>query len=295
MTICVLLVYNPCVLSPCQQACIIDNNTYSCQCDEDYTLATDGFSCIKCATFNSQGEVNATWHVALCNGSNDDTICSGTAINDQWILTSARCACNNGSGIEGLSIRYGKKKTCYYRDTGEKRRLASEIYCNSNFEYDKVIADLAVMKLATPLPLHTLERSPPLCFSTKREGKELFFSGGNVEMFGWGEVGKPVSRKSVIKSTGNVAVDDKLECKQTFASEGVQFTTGMMCTVANTTSACTGNYGSGLITRDDDNKILLGGIVNRATKVCGDKDSYVAHTRLYTKEVITWIRDIIQP
>ena len=137
--------------------------------------------------------------------------------------------------------------------------------------------------------------SPPLCFSTKREGKELFFSGGNVEMFGWGELGKLISRASIIKYTGNITVDEKLECKQAFTSEGVQFTTGMMCTVANTTSACTGNYGSGLITKDDDNKILLGGIVSRATKVCGDKDSYIAHTRLYTKEVINWIRDIIKP
>ena len=262
------------MLSPCQQGCIIGNNTYSCHCDEDYVLAADGFSCIKCATFNSQGEVNATWQVAFCNVSNDDTICSGTAISDQWVLTSARCACNNGirSDIEGLSIRYGKKRTCYYRDRGEKRHTASEFFCYQNFEAEKVTADLAIMKLKTPLPLHTLVTSPPLCFSTKREGKELFFSGGNVEMFGWGEVGKSIHRTSMIKSTGNITVDERLECKQAFASEGVQFTTGMMCTVANTTSACTGNYGSGLITKDDDNKILLGGIVSRATKVCGDKD-----------------------
>ena len=116
-----------------------------------------GFSCIKCATFNSQDEVSATWQVALRNASNDDTICSGTAISDQWVLTSARCVCNNDNGIEDLSIRYGKKRTCYYRDRSEKRRSVSEIYCYPNFDPNKVTVDLAIINLKTPLPIRTLE------------------------------------------------------------------------------------------------------------------------------------------
>ena len=283
------------MLSPCEHSCMVKNNTYSCYCNEDYILATNGFSCIKCATFNSQGEVNATWQVAFCNASNDDTICSGTAISDQWVLTSARCACKNGSGIEGLSIRYGKKRTCYYRDRSERRRTASEIYCYPNFDPKKVTVDLAIVKLRASLPVGTLENYPPLCFSSRRKGKEHFFSGGKVEMFGWGHIGELVSRESTLQSTGNVTVDVTLECKNIFKNEGVRFDPGMMCTIANTTSACTGNYGSGLITKDDDNKILLGGIVNRATKVCGGKDSYIAYTRLGTKVATKWIRSITQP
>ena len=287
--------YDPCVLSPCEHSCTVINNTYSCYCSEDYILADNGFSCIKCAAFNSQGEVNATWQVALCNASNDNTICSGTAISDQWVLTSARCVCNNGSGIEDLSIRYGKKMTFYYRDRGEKRRLASEIYCYPSFDPKRVTVDLAIIKLKTPLPVSTLENYPPLCFDTRRKDKERFFSGNKVEVFGWGRIGELVSTESTLQSTGNVTVDVTLECKNIFKNEGVQFDAGMMCTIANTTSACTGNYGSGLITKDDDNKILLGGIVNRVTKVCGDKDSYVAHTRLSTKVATKWIRSVIQP
>ena len=258
-------------------------------------MAANGFSCIKCAAFNTRGEVNATWQVALCNASNDDTICSGTAISDQWVMTSARCACINGSNIEGLSIRYGKTRTCFYRDTNEVRLSASETYCFPNFTSDKVSIDVAVIKLATPLSLNTLNTFPPLCFDTKRrDNKDFFFAGGSVEMFGWGKVGGVISKASTIKSSGNVTVDKNLDCEKTFEEEGLEFVVGMMCTIANTTKACTGNYGSGLITQDDDNKVLLGGIASRSTKVCGSKGSYVAHTRLYTKEVIQWIRGIIQ-
>ena len=155
--------------------------------------------------------------------------------------------------------------------------------------------DLAIIKLRTSLPVSTLENYPPLCFSSRRKGKVHFFSGGKVEMFGWGHIGELVSRESTLQSTGNVTVDVTLECKNIFKNEGVRFDPGMMCTIANTTSACTGNYGSGLITKDDDNKILLSGIVNRATKVCGGKDSYIAYTRLGTKVATKWIRSITQP
>ena len=67
---------NVIALPYCEYSCTVGNYTYSCYCNKDYTLATDGFSCIKCATFISQSEVNTTWQAALCNASNDNTICS---------------------------------------------------------------------------------------------------------------------------------------------------------------------------------------------------------------------------
>ena len=230
--------------------------------------------------------------MALCNSSNDDTICSGTAINDQWVLTSARCACNKGSGIDkqSLSIRFGKNRTCSYRDTNELQLAASQIYCYPNYTTDALTVDIAAIKLESPIPVNVMKQSPPLCIGNTRKGKELFFSKGNVEIFGWGRVGRVVDEEATLQSSGNITVDVVMECRGAFKKERVKDRSnrGIMCTVANTTSACTGNYGSAVVARDK-NIMYFGAIVSRMTSVCGATNSYLAHSKLFTKTAFQWV------
>ena len=266
---------------------MVGDSGYICQCNDKHILAADGITCIKCAKYN-----NPTWHVALCNSSNDDTICSGTAINDQWILTSARCACNKGSGIDkqSLSIRFGKNRTCSYRDTNELQLATSEIYCYPNYTTDALTVDIAAIKLESPIPVNVMKQSPPLCIGNARKGKELFFSKGNVEIFGWGKLGRVVDEEATLQSSGNITVDVVMECRGVFKKERVKDRSnrGIMCTVANTTSACTGNYGSAVVTRDK-NTMYFGAIVSRMTSVCGATNSYLAHSKLFTKTAFQWV------
>ena len=271
---------------------MIGNNTYICQCKKGYVIAADGITCIKCARSS-----NPTWHVALCNASNDDTICSGTAISDQWVLTSARCVCNNDTGIDkqSLSIRFGKTRTCFYTDNNETQHTVSEIYCNPNYAANALTVDIAAIKLQSPIPISVMKQSPPLCINNVRKTKKLFSPGRLVEIFGWGMVGKTVERNSTLQSTGNVQVA-KMKCKKIFREEGIRNHSddGVMCTMANTTSACTGNYGSAVIARKR-NKIYFGGIVSKVTSVCGATNSYLAHSKLYAKTTLNWVKSITQP
>ena len=284
------LVYNPCILSPCKQGCLIGDSGYICQCNDRHILAADGITCIKCAISN-----NPTWQVALCNDSNDDTICSGTAITDQWVLTSARCACVNGIGKQNLSIRFGKNRTCSYRDTNELQLSASEIYCYPNYTADALTVDIAAIKLQSPIPVNVMKRSLPLCFKA-RKGKKHFFAGENVEIYGWGKVGETIETEATLQSTGNIVVDTTKECRKAYKQEEVKDLTsgGIMCTIANTTSACTGNYGSAVVARGK-NIMYFGGIVSKTTSVCGSTNSYLAHSKLYTKVAYDWIASVIQP
>jgi len=272
---------------------LIGGNTYICQCESGYILATDGITCIECAHSR-----NPTWHVAICNASNDDTICSGTAISDQWVLTSARCVCNNNDGIDrqSLSIRFGKTRTCFYTDTNETQHTVSEIYCYPNHKTDALTVDIAAIKLQSPFPINVMKQFPPLCTDSTRDKRKLFSSGKNVEIFGWGMVGETIERESTIQSTGKVLVA-KAKCKKKFRKEGIKrdrSDRALMCTVANTTSACTGNYGSAVITRKN-NKIHFGGIVSKVTSKCGATNSYLAHSRLHAKPTFNWVRSITQP
>ena len=284
------LVYNPCILSPCKQGCLIGDSGYICQCRDKHVLAADGISCIKCARSN-----NPTWHVALCNANNNETICSGTAISDQWVLTSAGCACNNNSGIDkqGLSIRFGKTSTCSYSDANELSLSASEIFCYPKYSTDALITDIAAIKLQAPIPVNIMKQSPPLCIKNSRKGKRHFFPGRNVEIFGWGKVGENIEKEATLQSTGNIEVDDLKKCRKVFKNDKTKYhvSTEMMCTVADTTAACTGNYGSAVVARKRNN-MYLGGIVNKMTSVCGAPDSYLAHSKLYYKEAFEWIKTI---
>ena len=269
---------------------MIGDSSYICQCEGRYILAADGITCIKCARSN-----NPTWHVALCNATNDETICSGTAISDQWIMTSAECACNNNSGIDkqSLSIRFGKTRTCSYSDPNELLLSVSEIHCYPKHVDDALITDIAAIKLQTPIPVTTMKQSPPLCIKNARSGKGKFYYGKSVEIFGWGEVGETVDREATLQSTGSVVVEDLPKCRRVFKRDEVKYRVGteIMCTIANTTSACTGNYGSAVVSRKG-NTMYFGGIVNKATAVCGAPGSYLAHSKISSKEVFEWINTI---
>ena len=260
-------------------------------------MAADGISCIKCAKASRRSNVvKPTWHMAICNASNNDTLCSGTAISDQWVLTSAGCACNNGTGIEGLSIRFGKNRTCSYRDTNEVQFLVSEIHCYPAYDPSKLTVDIAAVKLHSPIPVDVIRQSRPICIDSIRRGRKLFFSNRYVEIFGWGMVGESVESEATLKSTGNITVRTVLECKNAFKEERVKYRAhgGIMCTIANTTSACTGNFGSAVVARKK-RQLYFGGIVSKKTSKCGVPNSYLAHSRLYTKTAYDWVSSVVHP
>ena len=109
-------------------------------------------------------------------------------------------------------------------------------------------------------------------------------------------VGERVKSEATLKLSGNVTVDTISECRKVFKREKVKYhaSGGIMCTIANTTSACTGNYGSAVIARRKK-KLFFGGIVSTKTSKCGVDKSYVAHSKLYTKVAYEWVSSIVQP
>ena len=212
------------------------------------------------------------------------------------MLTSTGCACSNGTGIEGLSVRFGKNRTCSYKDTNEFQFSVSEIHCYPAYDPSILTVDIAAVKLHSPISVDVIKKSQPLCIDSVRRGKKLFFANRRVEIFGWGKVGETVESEATLKSTGNITVHVVLECKNAFKEERVKYRAigGITCTVTNTTSACTGNYGSAVIARKK-RRLYFGGIVSKKTSNCGVANSYLAHSKLYTKAAYDWVSSIVQP
>ena len=277
--------------SLCEQTCIIGNDSYTCQCDDGYILAADNFSCIKCAE-PQLGRVDPTWHVALCNANTKEMICSGTAINDQWIVTSARCVCN-GTDKQSLSIRFGKSKTCFRNERQEVKRSASEIHCFPDYHRDELTIDFALIKLQSPIHLKAARRLPPLCLDRKQRPKVP--PGQNVLIYGWGRVGENVARGSTLRPNGMVTVVDNDLCIAEFKKEGLNpggIVDRMICTRANTTSACRGNYGSAVITQNED-ELLFSAVVSKSTKSCGTDQSFLIHSKTRNRSFLQWSDEII--
>ena len=127
----------PFFVDPCEKCQHVCQNNSGCACHKGYTLSSDGYSCIKCAkvSINHNGVqgftfIRSSWHVALCNATDPSNplVCSGSLINDQWVITSARCVCRNNININSLSLSINKLRTCVVKD--DKMHMSvSEIHC----------------------------------------------------------------------------------------------------------------------------------------------------------------------
>ena len=137
-----------------------------------------------------------------------------------------------------------------------------------------------------------MRQSPPLCLGINKAIKKFFSFGQQVIIFGWGLVGQQLDHNEVLMSTGKVIIGRSSECKAVFKSENLT-PQNIICTVANTTEACRGNYGSAVIAQHGHYKLILGGVVSKRTKMCGTTKSYLAHSKTYSKLFINWIKTIV--
>ena len=290
---CSSLVYNPCIeSSPCEQGCLVNDDSFTCQCDDGYFLAADNISCVKCAEANRRGRIDPTWHVALCNANTNEMICSGAAINDRWVLTSAGCVCD-GIDQQSLSIRFGKSRTCFRSESQEVQLSASEIYCYPKYKPDKLTSDFALIKLQSTIPVDDVKRSPPLCL--ERQGKEPVRPGQKVLIYGWGRVGEEVPEDAILQSTGMVTIVNRSECMDGFKKDRIRGSASrIICTIANTTSACNGNYGSAVVSLGKRNKLYLTAVLSKSTRSCGTDQSYLAHSKTRNLDFINWHNNITE-
>ena len=206
------------------------------------------------------------------------------------MLTSAGCVCS-GVSKTSFSIRYGKQKTCYYDEHQEVKLTASKVYCYSRFKPDRLSTDFALVKLQSPIPLGTVKRLPPLCLPSYRIDKKDIVAGKQVIIFGWGRIGEKVPKDALIHSTGNITIANITECEQALEKSSTNHKR-MICTTANTSIACNGNYGSGVIVISDS-KLVLAAVVSKRTTSCGSDHSFIYHSKIRNAQFIEWSNNIL--
>ena len=277
----------PSFVDPCKKCQHLCLNNSSCACHDGYTLSSDGYSCIECAkVFNDEGRVfiKTTWHVALCNTSDpsDPLVCSGSLINDQWVITSARCVCGHNININSLSLRINKLRTCVVEEDNEIDIFASEIYCHPGYNNsDDKLTDLALIRMSSPIQKNELNNTLPLCLHNSETFNFLATYG----------LGNPIQSHAVL-SPAFISITSQSECFREFLKEGIDYknNANVFCTGAK----CIGNPGSAVISFDGKSgRITFAGVISRFTKVCGETQSHTANVQIQSNDVLQWIDDTI--
>ena len=164
-------------LDKCEDKCTNTPGSYKCSCPYGQVLASDGYSCIKCAIDESMSNFShisavvpvrisdSLWHAAICKGNS--TICSGSLINDNSIMTTAKCICNDNSTTpEMVSVMMNKNYGCPFEENDAVEYNVTKIICHPSFTSGSSEYNIAVLKLASPV-----SNFSPICLPTSKNAK----------------------------------------------------------------------------------------------------------------------------
>lgn len=287
----------------CQHFC---NEKFKCGCNEGYTLSTDKQSCIKCADvhtgfhYNQGNTLTAIWHVTICNKIDKSVplVCSGSLVNDQWIITSAKCVCNTNTDKNYLSLKLKKSRTCAIKEDGELGFSISEIYChpNHNSSYGKQI-DLALMKADSRIPVENLNKVKPLCLEKADNIDELYEyteASRTFYIYGLGNPERTVKDNATLVAT-QVSLAPHFSCLQQFYSEGTDYNgnPSIFCMYSTNPEACVADLGSAIINANVNGKMIFAGVTSSFTEKCGVQDSLISCSKIQDLNVLEWASNII--
>ena len=201
--------------------------SYYCQCPSLYALATNETSCIECGTSRTiNGQSNHVkrkkfdWHVQLCNSSADNdyenVLCSGSLINDQWVLTSAECVCE-GQDNSKLIVNVHKTTNCSKPLNNGTSRTVASVKCHEGYKSKVVGYNVALLKLSSPV------NAVPVCLPKDSISMNFHEARNKVMMTGWGS--------SSMLSYSELYTVPNTDCKKSYGGQyDVSFN-----------SVCTGN------------------------------------------------------
>nr|XP_006817798.1 PREDICTED: transmembrane protease serine 9-like [Saccoglossus kowalevskii] len=119
------------------------------------------------------------WHVALRIDARDSPgdyirTCAGVIVDERWVLTEALCVYNNTSWevleSDRIHMRMGTV-TLSETSPNEFSTFVDEVYIHPNYNYDTSDWDLALLYVATPLPVDAYIN--PVCLPST--GYDYFF------------------------------------------------------------------------------------------------------------------------